>query len=459
MISADATIAIRRAETDPLIASLRPFISRLAAGVRAGLKISAAVELAGREFPDLCRHFLIERDLSTFGLKPHLLFPEDDRINRFLFRNRRTGQTVEINDVTQEEVQGIGNTLEALSRPEIPEKLLRTVPYPELVKALSHVQVLVEQTSTTDWKIPSGCSGIVRLQHASFVLQTKGARVLVDPHFVSGYSSQLQPRSFMLPHDFNHLNLNAIVISHSHSDHYDVPSLMMMPRDTLVIVPKVTGDSILSPRFGNELRAIGFRNVVEQEWYSGPIRVEDIEIWAFPFYGEQPLRYEHPRDRLLRNWGNSYVFRTTEFSTWCLIDSGADASGSMIDVAETVRNQFGSIDVVLSNLHEFLVGVGSGNPFYTTGGGEYWLSLTADQILRLPQMRQDMITLGTKGVAEICAIVKARTFLPYAHLWSDVGTVPVNEPDMLQALHAEPALANSPIHIEDWRIGDMWRPK
>lgn len=458
MISADATIAIERSETDPLLASIRPFVSKTAAGIRSGLKLSAAVDLAGREYPDVCRHFLIEGDLSTFGLKHHLLFPEEDRVNRFVFRNRRTGQTLQINNVTPEEVRGIGNTLEVLARKDIPEQLLPKVTYPELAAALKQVEVFVDQTSTTDWELPAGCGGIFRLQHASFLLQSKKARVLVDPHFVSVYSIELQPRSFMLPHDFNQLNVDAIVITHSHTDHYDIPSLMMMPRNTLMIVPRVSGDSILSLRFGDELRAIGFRNVVEQDWYSEPIRVEDIEVSAVPFYGEQPLRYEHPRDRLLRNWGNSYVFRTPEFSSWCLIDSGSDASGSMIDVADTVKNQFGSIDVVLSNLHEFFVGVGWGNPFYTTGGGEYWLSLTADQIVRFPEMGRDMITLGPKGVAEICATVKARTFLPYAHLWSDVGTAPLDEPFMLQTLRTQPAIARSPIDIQSWRIGDLWHP-
>ena len=64
----------------------------------------------------------------------------------------------------------------------------------------------------------------------------------------------------MMPHTFSELNINAVLISHSHSDHYDLPSLMMVPRDTLMVVPKVPRASILAPSFGRELRELGFQN-------------------------------------------------------------------------------------------------------------------------------------------------------------------------------------------------------
>ena len=247
-----------------------------------------------------------------------------------------------------------------------------------------------------------------------------------------------------------------MILSHAHTDHYDLPSLMMIPRDTWIIVPRVPRASILTPQICVELTQLGFRNVIEKDWYSSSLKIEDIEIFAFPFYGEQPLRFEHPRHPMLRNWGNSYAFVTPDFSAWCLIDSGADAEGSMVDVAHLVQRRLGNVDVVLANLHEFYVGVGRCNPFYTTGAGEYWLSLTADQMARFPELCQHQITLGTKGVSEICAIVGAKTFLPYAHAWSNFGTVPDDEPFLLQKLHSEPALAMQNTQIENWHIGDFW---
>lgn len=458
MISPDTTISVKRAVSDPLLESIRNYVWNVSCGIRDGYGLAKSIEFVNYNFPEQVQHFNNENDLSSFGLKEHLLFPEEDRIAKFIFCNRKTEQILEINNLTEEDVHAIANCLEVLSKATKNSDVVRDLPYPEFVETLADIEVFVDNSSETAWNFSSRSPGIFRLQHASFLLQTDKARVLIDPHFVSINSSDLNLASLMIPHKFNKQDINAVIISHSHSDHYDLPSLMMMPRDTLMIVPKVPRSSLLAPSFSNELRDLGFKNVIEQEWYRSPVIVEDIEIHAFPFYGEQPLRYEHPRHPMLRNWGNSYAFLTPNFSAWCLIDSGADADGSMVEVAEEVKKKFGGMDVVLANLHDFFVGVKRCNPFYTTGAGEYWLSLTADQIARFPELCQHQITLGTKGVAEICAIVGAKTFLPYAHAWSNLGTVPDDEPYLLNKFYSEPVLINRNIHIENWRIGDFWRP-
>ncbi len=441
-----------------MLESIRPYIWNVACGVRDGFGLASSVAFVNHNFPTQSQYFHTEDDLSTFGLKEHLLFPQEDRIAKFIFRNRQTDKILEIKNLTGEDVCGIGDCLEVLSRITTNSSIALSLPYAEFIETLKDIEVFVDTHSETAWNFPSRRPGIFRLQHASFLLQTDKARVLIDPHFVSENNYDIDPRSRMMPQNFTQLNINAVLISHAHSDHYDLPSLMMIPRDTLMIVPKVPRSSLLAPVFSEELRELGFRNVVEQDWYSAPIQVGDVEIYAYPFYGEQPLRYEHPRHQLLRNWGNSYAFLTPDFSAWCLIDSGADADGSMVTVAEEIKTNLGSIDVVLSNLHDFFVGVTCSNPFYTTGAGEYWLSLTADQIARFPELCKQQITLGTKGVAEICAIVEAKTFLPYAHAWSNFGTIPDDEPRMLQKLCSQPALTNRNIQIESWRIGDFWRP-
>ena len=458
MISPDTTISVKRAVSDPVLESIRPYIWNIACSVRDGFGLASSIEFVNHNFPEQAQHFHIEDDLSTFGLKEHLLFPEQDRIAKFIFRNRKTDKLLEIKNLTEEDVCGIGNCLEVLSRITTNSTIVRGLPYSEFIETLKDSEVFVDNSSETAWNFASRAPGIFRLQHASFLLQTEKARVLIDPHFISENNSDIDPRSRMMPHHFTQLDIDAVLISHAHSDHYDLPSLMMIPRETLMIVPNVPRSSLLAPLFSKELRELGFRNVVEQDWYSAPIQVEDITIHAYPFYGEQPLRYEHPRHPMLRNWGNSYAFLTPDFSAWCLIDSGADADGSMVSVAEEIKTNLGSIDVVLSNLHDFFVGVTCSNPFYTTGAGEYWLSLTADQMARFPELCKQQITLGAKGVAEICAIVEAKTFLPYAHAWSNFGTIPDDEPYLLQKLCSQPVLANRNIQIESWRIGDFWRP-
>jgi L-ascorbate metabolism protein UlaG (beta-lactamase superfamily) len=458
LISPDTTISVKRAVSDPMLESIRLYIWNIACGVRDGFGLSSSIKFVNHNFSEQAEHFHIQDDLSTFGLKEHLLFPLEDRIDKFIFRNRKSDKILEIKNLTQEDVCGIGNCLEAISGITTKSAVVRSLPYPEFIETLKDIEVFVDSSSKSAWNFTSHSPGIFRLQHASFLLQTEKARVLIDPHFVSENNYDVDLQSRMMPQNFTGLNINAVLISHAHSDHYDLPSLMMIPRDTLMIVPNVPRSSLLAPVFSKELHELGFRNVVEQDWYSAPIKVEDIEIHAFPFYGEQPLRYEHPRHLMLRNWGNSYAFLTPDFSAWCLIDSGADADGSMVNVAEEIKTNLGSIDVVLSNLHEFFIGVTCSNPFYTTGGGEYWLSLTADQMSRFPELCKQQITLGPKGVAEICAIVEAKTFLPYAHAWSNFRTIPNDEPCLLQKLYSQPILANRKVQIENWRIGDFWRP-
>lgn len=457
MISIDANIYAERNISDRLIASLRPFISEVAKGIRSGLPIERVIDVASAQYKEAAESFVIGSGASDFGLKPHLLFPNENRIDRFIFRNHTSGKRVFLNELSDDELCELGNTIFLLNQSTTIEEARNKIPYSNLVQTLYEAEIFVEGSIKGNWRLQPEEIGITRLQHASFLLQTSKARIIVDPHFVSAYSSHLQHISLMLPQDFSGA-VDAVLITHSHSDHYHLPSLLMLPRDITVIVPRVRERTILSPDFGEELRTFGFKNVIELDWYSDAVCIGDMEISALPFYGEQPLRYQYPRDKSLRNYGNSYFFRTPFFTAFCLIDSGSDADGSMYEVAEFVKQQFGGVDVVLSNLKEFYVGVGCGNPFYVTGNGHYWLSLTSDQIANFPQMSSDLITLGPEGVAEICRITDAKTFLPYSHLWCEIGNHPPEEDDLMQELSLKSGISESRTEIRTWRIGDSWHP-
>jgi L-ascorbate metabolism protein UlaG (beta-lactamase superfamily) len=455
LISSNTIIQIERKISERLISSLRPFISNFGSQIRSGLGIREAIDKATGLFPEAGEFF--ELDPENFGLKSDLLFPKNNNIDRFIFKNRISTKSVSINDLTNEELHEVAAIILLLDQSNSKQDVIRRIPYEKLIHALFDADMFSEDFIETDWQFEPQEIGITRLQHSSFLLKTSKAGVIIDPHFVSGYSAHLADTSMMMPQNFRNV-IDAVLITHSHTDHYHVPSLMMLPRDISIIVPRVQEETILSPNFGRELRSIGFQNVIELDWYSEPFIIGDIEISAMPFYGEQPLRYEHPRDQRLRNWGNSYFFRTPYYSAFCLIDSGSDADGSMIEVAESINKKFGNVDVVLSNLQKFYVGVGAGNPFYVTGNGLYWLSLTPDQIARFPEMSQDLLTLGPEGVAEICRITNAKMFLPYSHLWCEIGTAPPREASMLKVLSTASAMLESKTEIRNWRIGDFWTP-
>ena len=84
--------------------------------VRDGFGLASSIEFVNHNFREQAQHFHIEDDLSTFGLKEHLLFPEQDRIAKFIFRNRKTDKILEIKNLSEQDVCGIGNCLEVLSR-------------------------------------------------------------------------------------------------------------------------------------------------------------------------------------------------------------------------------------------------------------------------------------------------------------------------------------------------------
>jgi L-ascorbate metabolism protein UlaG (beta-lactamase superfamily) len=247
--------------------------------------------------------------------------------------------------------------------------------------------------------------------------------------------------------------VDAIVISHSHLDHWHLPSLMMFPSDTLIVVPKVPRATMLCPDFAATLRALGFTRVVTLGWFDPPVLVGDLEVHALPFYGEQPLLRGAPRHPDLRNYGNTYVVRHDSYTSWFLIDSGNDWMGRMAQVAHEVRARFGRVDLLMSNLNEFPVST----PMYITGG-HYWLALTPDQLRSFTSMANDVITLGPGGVAEVCHIVQARKFLPYAHWWGEIGKPLDQEPFLTEQLRSRLADLGATTKIIPWSIGDSYLP-
>ncbi|RPJ38220.1 MAG: MBL fold metallo-hydrolase [Chloroflexi bacterium] len=93
---------------------------------------------------------------------------------------------------------------------------------------------------------------ITYLGHATVLLEMNGARILTDP-ILRDRVFHLQRRS--LPVDAaQYQNIDAVLISHLHWDHFDLPSLRLLGRDAHLIVP--AGAAGL-------LNKQGYRNVVE----------------------------------------------------------------------------------------------------------------------------------------------------------------------------------------------------
>ncbi|MBB5921332.1 L-ascorbate metabolism protein UlaG (beta-lactamase superfamily) [Actinoalloteichus hoggarensis] len=116
--------------------------------------------------------------------------------------------------------------------------------------------------------IEAGAASVTWVGHAGFVLRIGGACVLADPVWstrIPGVAPRLTPAGL----DWSQLpRVDAVVISHNHYDHLDMPTLRRLPRDTPMLVP--------AGLRGWFMRR-GFRTVVELDWW------ESVEVGGLRF--------------------------------------------------------------------------------------------------------------------------------------------------------------------------------
>jgi hypothetical protein len=182
------------------------------------------------------------------------------------------------------------------------------------------------------------------LGHNTVVVQAGDTRVIVDPLFFAdgpAYPASYQPLS---PADVG--PVDAVLITHSHPDHFDPASLLRFPPDTPVVVPVVERETLLATAMARRLYELGFTDVRPLTWASS-MRIGDAEVTALPFYGEQPTDGEvlHPD---VRNAGNTYVVTGPTGSAAFLADSGRDYLGEVREVLADWRRSGGEIDVLFS---------------------------------------------------------------------------------------------------------------
>jgi L-ascorbate metabolism protein UlaG (beta-lactamase superfamily) len=213
-----------------------------------------------------------------------------------------------------------------------------------LLDAMRGEQLLEDAEDVTAPLADVDSADLTFVGHNTVVVRSGRARVLVDP--------LLFPASSVYPARYQPLTLadvgapDAVLITHSHPDHFDPASLLRIPPATRIIVPYLERETLLAVAMADRLRQLGFTRVTSLEWGQA-ISVGDIEIFALPFFGEQPTDSDvlHPT---VRNNGNTYVVRTPTLSAAFLADSGHDAQGDVKQVATRARSTLGPVDVVFA---------------------------------------------------------------------------------------------------------------
>jgi L-ascorbate metabolism protein UlaG (beta-lactamase superfamily) len=432
---------------------LRPFVRRVASRVLASVPLPQAALEAAQVFPTLAPYFDLPSSASdlTFGLRAeHMYGPAPERVGAISFSQRGSEENLKLTVDDSVSMTDIGDLIRGGAGAGIDRGAdVWEEQLPGLLDELQTAGLLTAQRPEAG---PPVRQGITRLQHAGLAIRCGDDVVLVDP----GFNTANCPGHVRRDIGIGDLpaQVRAIALSHSHDDHVHISTLLMFPRDTPILLPEVPCETMLCPDLPRLLRELGFSRVHPLPWYGPPFQAGRIEVRSFPFYGEQPLASERWRDLRLRNWGNTYHIRTDDLSALILIDSGNDVTGRMAEVAQRVVDSLGAVDLVLSNVRQFHVGVGQGDPFYITGAGQYWLALTEDQMARFPGFADQLITLGPDGVAEVARICKAQHLLPYAHWWNAPGEVLREE--VLLAPRLEQALRGSPTSVLPWAIGDTY---
>ncbi len=244
--------------------------------------------------------------------------------------------------------------------------------------------------------------GVTFVGHAAVAFQGEGAQLLVDP-FLLPPSPEDPPG--MRPHTPCDLAPSAVFITHSHPDHYDIPTLLRLGHDTPIYVPAVPRETLLATDMVLRLRELGFSNVRAMAWHD-EARVGPFKVIALPFYGEQPTdgRILHPE---ARNLGNTYVVEGMGRRVAMLADAGRDAAGCTIELAAWARERHGPVDMLFGGYRAWRL-----QPI------RYLFSSVARYLLLVPpseRTRWQKIMHDADDLVAAASAWGARELVPYAN--------------------------------------------
>lgn len=129
--------------------------------------------------------------------------------------------------------------------------------------------------------VDPGQLGITFIGHSSFLIQIGGKNVLVDPVF-SRYLILMRRQRHPGLRIQDLPPIDAVLLTHAHMDHLNLPSLRKIVRAT----KRITGvaPEVIVPRYVSDLVAkIGFRKITELAWWQNTmLEGSDVKITMTP---------------------------------------------------------------------------------------------------------------------------------------------------------------------------------
>jgi L-ascorbate metabolism protein UlaG (beta-lactamase superfamily) len=174
--------------------------------------------------------------------------------------------------------------------------------------------------------------------HATVLLQVPGLNILTDPHWSerAGPTSWLGVKRVRPPAiSFDDLpKIDIVLVSHSHYDHLDHPTLAALQRRDRPLV--LTGLNVGA--------AIPCQNVVELNWWQSHTAADDVIITYVP---AEHASARGPFDRNARLWGG-FVILAPAGAIYFAADSGYGAHFAVI------RERFGPFALALLPIGAYL---------------------------------------------------------------------------------------------------------
>lgn len=293
--------------------------------------------------------------------------------------------------------------------------------------------------------------GATLVGHATVVFQRRGTRLVFDPLLLPRAADD--EIACFTP---SALAPTAVFVTHSHPDHFHLPTLLRLGADVPIYVPAVARESMLAIDMAARLRELGFTQVHTLAW-GEEVVIGPFRVIALPFYGEQPTDSVmlHPE---ARNMGNVYLCVSDGQRAAVVADAGADAAGNMIALAESARARYGDLDVLFGGYRAWRV-----QPirYLFSSIPRYLLFVPREQRTRWQKIMNDADDLVATATAW-----GATSIVPYANggapWFARIGLGPspdrANDGDIdpdLTAVRAAVARARHPVaELLEMKVGD-----